>query len=101
MSVAIEKGTSRLAHATLASADGIEFWTRPDIVEIPYSDKDIIHEVESSDRMDILAKKYYKREKLWWVIAHANNFKDLPPELIPGTRIRIPDPFLVRKYVLV
>jgi len=101
MAVKIERGTSRLAHAVLAVAEGVEFWTRPGITDIPYSANDIIHEVEFSDRIDLLAKKYYQRAKLWWVIAHANNMKDLPVELIPGSRIRIPDPFLVRKYVLV
>lgn len=101
MAVKIERGTSRLVHSTLAVADEIEFWTRPNFVDIPYSDNDVIYEVESSDRIDLLARRFYQRAKLWWVIAHANNIKDLPPELVPGSRIRIPDPFLVRKYVLV
>ena len=100
MSVAIERNTSRLAMSTLRIMDSIEFWERPEIPELPYSESDIIHQVESTDRIDILAKRYYKREKLWWVIAHANNFKELPVELVPGDRIRIPDPYYVRKFLL-
>lgn len=101
MSVRIEKATSRLALADLAIVEGIEFWTRPNIPDIPSSPGDQIHEVASGDRIDRLAKKYYKRPRLWWVIAHANNLKDLPVDLIPGMQLRIPDPFYVRKYILV
>jgi len=99
MSVKIDVSSSRLRHAELFSLDGIEFWCRPEIPNIPTSVNDIIHYVEESDRIDLLANKYYKNPRLWWVIAHVNNFINLPEDLIAGQRIRIPDPFYVRKYL--
>ena len=101
MAIKIEKGTSRLVHAKFVVVGGIGFWTRPEIRDIPVGLGDRVHEVESSDRIDLLAKKYYQRPKLWWVIAHANDLFDLPVELSSGVRLRIPDPFLVRKHLLV
>ena len=101
MTIKIKRGTSRLSHAGLAVVDGVEFWSRPSIPEIPNSRNDSIHEVEASDRIDLLAKKYYKNAELWWVIAHANDLRDLPGDISPGMRLRIPDPFYIRKHLLV
>jgi nucleoid-associated protein YgaU len=100
MAVKIKRKTSRLRHATLFNSQGIEFWSRTSVPVVPASPSDKIHLVENSDRIDALAKRYYGDESLDWVIAHANGFMDLPGDLRVGQKIRIPDPFLVRKYQL-
>lgn len=101
MTVRIKKQESRLKHATLVTLDGFEFWSRPKYPDLPESTGDIWHTVEESQRIDSIARIYYKNEKLWWVIAHANNMFDLPCELEMGQRIRIPDPRVVRKLLLI
>ncbi len=101
MAVRVKKNESRLRHATLASIDDVEFWSRPVLSDIPISTRDKYHNVEREDRIDILAKKYYKNERLWWVIAHANDLRLLPCSLITGQKLRIPDPKKVRKLLLV
>ena len=101
MGIKIEKSTSRLSHSKLYLVDGVEFWGRPELREIPFSANDVMYEITSTDRIDLIAKKFYKRPRLWWIIAHANNMTDFPLCLVPGEKIRIPDPFYVRKYILV
>jgi len=101
MTVRIKKQESRLKHAALVSLDGIEFWSRPKYPDLPVSTADIYHTVEDGQRIDIIARIYYKNEKLWWVIAHANNMFDLPPEIQVGQKIRIPDTRTVRKLLLI
>jgi nucleoid-associated protein YgaU len=101
MTVRIKKQESRLKHATLVSLDGIEFWSRPRYPDLPLSTGDIYHTVEAEQRIDTIARTYYKNEKLWWIIAHANNMFVLPCELEMGARIRIPDPRVVRKLLLI
>ena len=44
--------------------------------KIKPSDNDLYIISESSDRLDILASKYYNDQSLWWVIATANNLND-------------------------
>lgn len=101
MSVNIEKQMSRLRHAILHSIDGIEFWGRPKLPAFPVSPKDTEYTVVEGDRIDTLAKRFFKNEKRWWVIAYANNMGLLPNELRVGMKIRIPDPALVRRVLLV
>jgi hypothetical protein len=45
---------------------------------------------EASDRLDILASKYYNDKTLWWIIATANNLNDASLSITPGTQMRIP-----------
>lgn len=54
---------------------------------------DIYIYVNSGDRLDLLASKYYGDVTFWWVIADANpgTFKG-SFNILPGTRIRIPYP---------
>lgn len=97
MSVKIRKNESRLGLAEYAIVDEQEFWSRPEIPELPPDTNDIYHTVTSVERIDTIAKKYFKNEALWWVIAHANNLRLLPMDLKVGQRLRIPDPRRVRR----
>ena len=42
------------------------------------------------DRLDILANRFYKHPKLWWVIAQANNIGEGGFAIKTATRLRIP-----------
>lgn len=58
--------------------------------KIKPSNDDIYIISESSDRLDILASKYYNDKTLWWIIATANNLNDASLSITPGTQMRIP-----------
>ena len=58
--------------------------------KIKPSDNDLYIISESSDRLDILASKYYNDQSLWWIIAVANNLNDASLSIEPGTQMRIP-----------
>ena len=45
---------------------------------------------KNTDRLDMLAHKYYKDRTLWWVIALANNLPGDSFFIEPGTQIFIP-----------
>jgi hypothetical protein len=49
------------------------------------------------DRLDLLAKKYFKDSTFWWVIAIVNNLTGDSLVLEPGTELYIPRSHL--KYV--
>lgn len=46
-----------------------------------------------SDRLDILAQKFYGNQSLYWIIALANNLGKGTLDIPPGTTIRIPANF--------
>lgn len=98
MAVAVHRG-SRLRFGELVSVDGVEFWDVLDIPEIPSQIDDLIHLVTGVDRIDLLAHKYYQDSRLWWVIAVANDFEDLPTELNVGDEIRVPAPRYVHQVL--
>ena len=58
--------------------------------KIKPSDDDLYIISESSDRLDILASKYYNDKTLWWIIATANKLNDASLSITPGTQMRIP-----------
>lgn len=58
--------------------------------KIKPSDDDLYIISEVSDRLDILASKYYNDKTLWWIIATANNLNDASLSITPGTQMRIP-----------
>ena len=58
--------------------------------KIKASDNDIYIISDSSDRLDILALKYYNDQSLWWIIATANNLNDASYSIEPGKQLRIP-----------
>lgn len=93
--VTVHKG-SRLRFGKLVSVDGVSFWDVVDIPEIPVQRDDLVHTVLGPDRMDLLAHRFYKDARLWWVIAVANDMEEIPTALNVGEEIRIPSP----RYVL-
>jgi len=56
---------------------------------IPVNSNDLYITASSEDFLDSLAKKFYKDESLWWIIAQANNIKGtMKPKV--GQQLRIP-----------
>ena len=43
-----------------------------------------------SQRLDILAHRYYGTPSLWWIISQANNLSGDTMSVPPGTKLRIP-----------
>lgn len=75
-----------------------QYWSAFEAPSIPGADNDIYHPVASQDRIDSLAKSYYGDQRLWWVIAQANDLDDPISGLHIGVTLRIPDPrFVVEK----
>lgn len=75
---------------------GVRYYSTFNPVDLQDKDGDIDYIVKSSDRLDLLAQKFYGASALWWVIAQKNDL-DLPiAEMQEGMELIIPDP----KYVL-
>ena len=57
---------------------------------VPESIDDVYIITTVGDRLDLLAKKYYNDEKLWYIIANTNNLN--VPSLVveAGIQLRIP-----------
>ena len=58
--------------------------------KIKAEDNDIYIISEISDRLDLLAYKYYGDSDLWWIIAVANNLNDASLSIEVGKQLRIP-----------
>jgi nucleoid-associated protein YgaU len=83
---------SRLRFGQFIAIDGFNFWDVLDLPEIPEKPSDITYQVQSGDRIDVLAEKFYGDPILWWVIAIANGLEILPTQLTEGSILRIPAP---------
>ncbi len=57
---------------------------------IPKSLQDIYIITTVGDRMDMLAKTYYGKVNLWWIIAEANAIGKGTLDIPIGTQLRIP-----------
>lgn len=66
---------------------GFDTTVYPKIVRTP-SDTVII--TKSTDRLDLLAHRFYKNRTFWWVISLANNLPGDSFFITPGTQIFIP-----------
>lgn len=93
------KRASRLRFGKLEVVDGVEFWDVLDLPDIQTQQDDLVHRIEGPDRIDILAHRYYKDARLWWVIAVANGLEELPTEWNVGDEIRIPSPRYVSQVL--
>jgi len=89
MAVDVRK-RSRLRFADLVKVDDVEFWDIVDLPKIPVSTDDRSYQVQSNDRMDTIAVKFYGDPVLWWVIAVANDMEICPTDLNVGDLLRIP-----------
>lgn len=98
MPVAVQQ-FSRLRFGTLQLVDGVEFWDVLDLPEIPEQPDDLVHQVVGPDRIDLLAWKYYKDARAWWVIAVANGLEELPTDMHVGDFLRIPSPRYVQQVL--
>ena len=58
--------------------------------KIKATDNDIYIITSISDRLDLLADKYYGDKNLWWIISVANNLNDATLHLEEGRQLRIP-----------
>jgi hypothetical protein len=54
------------------------------------TDNDIYIISTQSDRLDLLASKYYNNASYWWIISVANNLNDASLSIEPGIQLRIP-----------
>jgi len=95
------KRSSRLQFAEFLNdldgdQNGFDFFELTEYPEIEAQTDDIVYLVKTTDRMDLLAYRYYQDCVLWWVIAVANNMELLPDDLQEGETIIIPSP----RYVL-
>ena len=58
--------------------------------KVKSKDADMYIISEAGDRLDLLAHKYYGDQRLWWVIATANNINDATFYVEEGIQLRIP-----------
>jgi nucleoid-associated protein YgaU len=82
--------SSRLRFAELKKIDGVEFWDTVVLPDYKSTEDDMEYIVESGDRIDLLAARFYRDSRLWWVIAWANDMESLPTDLKEGETITIP-----------
>ena len=68
-----------------------DFWGTRQPLKLREHDSDTFHVVTDADskRIDLIAWKYYRDVRLWWVIAEVNNINN-PLEIPAGTTLRIP-----------
>jgi nucleoid-associated protein YgaU len=84
------RNSSRLKFADLVIVDDVEFWDTLVLPDPVSRQDDITHTVTQTDRIDLLADRYYQDAGLWWVIAWANNLDILPTDMNEGAQLRIP-----------
>jgi hypothetical protein len=58
--------------------------------KIKASNTDIYIISTESDRLDLLASKYYGNPTYWWIISVANNLNEASLSIEPGKQLRIP-----------
>ncbi len=101
MAVAPElQKNSRLRFSEFSADDngdqnGFDYFEINDLPVIPEQVDDIQYLVKTTDRIDLLAYRYYGDVVLWWIIALVNNMELLPNDLVEGETIRIPSPRFV------
>lgn len=58
--------------------------------KIKATNEDIYIISTQSDRLDLLASRYYGNPTYWWIIAVANNLNDASLSIEVGKQLRIP-----------
>lgn len=69
---------------------GVPYYTNAIYPEIPLSSDDYYVIATAGDRYDTLALQFYGDDKLWWIIASANNYEQAGLIITPGVQLRIP-----------
>ncbi len=75
---------------TAKTSTGVPYYTNPVYPEIPLSQEDYYVVATAEDRYDTLALQFYGDDKLWWIIAAANNYQQSGLMITPGVQLRIP-----------
>ena len=79
-----------------------QIYKRPIYPEIPLTKGDIYIITSSGDRLDLLAHRYYRDVRLWWIISSANPgvIKADSYALEAGLEIRIPQDigFILKQF---
>jgi hypothetical protein len=79
--------------------DEVVAWGRFNAPKIPESADDIEFTINRRMRPEQIAKKFYGRYELWWVIAIANGVRLPILGFQPGQTIIVPDPAMVAERV--
>jgi nucleoid-associated protein YgaU len=95
MTVRIKKD-AWLQFGELTLIDGIEFWDVVDLPTIVEQPDDLRYTVQQTDRLDLLAQRFYGSPRLKWVLMAANDLELEPTEISEGDVLRIPAP----RYVI-
>ena len=94
------KHNSRLHAGGLKSSDGSEFIGAVILPVMDPRDDDTDYLVQAWDRLDVLAKRFYGDETLWWVIAHRNGIDSMLGGMKYGELIQIPSASWVQSTFL-
>lgn len=83
--------TSRYNWSVFYDSRNGDFWGTRQPLKLREHESDTFHVVTDADskRIDLIAWKYYRDVRLWWVIAELNNISN-PLEIPAGTTLRIP-----------
>jgi hypothetical protein len=76
---------------TIKNADNQKTYMQSTLYpKISASNDDVYVISTSTDRLDLLASKYYGDPSMWWIIAVANNINDGTFYVDSGLQLRIP-----------
>jgi hypothetical protein len=70
---------------------GPSFYTTGILNTIPGEEFPFYYTAVEGDRFDVLANRFYKDSKYWWVIAKANNLANGSMSVPVATRLFIPN----------
>ena len=84
------RNISRLRFSNFEVLDGYEYWGRVEYPEIREQPDDIFYRVQDSDRIDLLAYRFYGDHGWLWILALANDIDIYPTQLVSGMTLRIP-----------
>jgi len=85
---------------TLKTNSGKRYLSSTIYPKIKPNDNDLYIITDKTDRLDLLANKYYQNPNYWWIIAVANNINDGVMFITEGTQLRIPSdiPSILREF---
>lgn len=70
--------------------DGSRVYLTTIYPRVPVAENDVYIISKETDKLDVLADKYYKDKTLWWIIAQANKVGKGGMSIEEGIQIRIP-----------